>query len=187
MKEVIMRLAILTLAVLFAASPAHAWGAKKHVEKHSINILVRRLQAIETGTSDPEIEESARKCSYLLDAWRARLKNVKEKDEIQLDSTDEQGLILRAYGLAAKAEAKAAFWREVWEAPSKWLWSKIKATVYHYLPLMPIAVWVWMSRKRLKRALFQYDRGVDQLPQEDRLKFKGPDLEREHAKRKAGG
>ena len=182
-----MRIAILTLAVLFTALPAHAWGAKKYVEKHSLSILVRRLRAIETGTSEPEIEESARKCLYLLDAWQARRGNVKDKDEIQLDSTDEQGLILRAYGLAVKAEVSKGFWGELWNAPSRWLWSKIKGTVFHYLPLMPIAVWVWMSRKRLKRALFQYDSGVDKLDDKTRRAFKGPDLEREHARFKAGG
>jgi len=157
------------------------------VDRHSLNILIRRVEIIRSESDDPETEENCRKCLYHLDALYTRRGRIHKDDEIALDSKGEQRIILQAMGLAGIKEARAGFWKEKWDATKRWLWKKVKGVVLHSLPWGVIAVWLWCSRKRLRRAVFQYDRRVEQLDDEVRHSFRGKDLEREHARIKRNG
>lgn len=184
-----MRRFFIIAVMVLVAVPARGWGwgAKKKIERRCLDILTRRIETIANGAGNTEIKESARKCLYHLDALQAIHGKVNEDDKIVLDSKDEQRVIIQAMGLAAKAEARAGFWREKWNAATRWAWRKVKAALWHWIPIAPILVWAWCSRKRLMRAVFQYDREVDNLPDEVRHRFKGPDLERWHARFKRSG
>jgi len=182
-----MRSFYIVVVVILAASPARAWGAKKKVERHCLDILTRRMEAVAGEASDPWVRESARKCLYHLDALYAMRGKMRSEDRVTLDSKAEQRVILQAMGLAAKAEARAGFWKEKWDAVTRWAWRKVKSAIWHWLPLTPVAVWLWCSRKRLKRAVFQWDSCTNKLPQETRGTFKGKDMEREHKRLKRSG
>jgi len=178
-----MRAAILTVAILFAAMPAQAWLAERRIDRHALNCLIRRVEAVRDQADDKEIKESCRKALYHLDALYTRRGKVRPDDEIELDSKDEQRLILQAMGLAGIKEARTGFWKEAWTATKRWAWRKVKSAVYHSLPWGLIALYLWMSRKRLWRACQQWDRSTDGLPKETRRAlFKGRDLKRVHAR-----
>ncbi len=158
-----MRRALMVLSLVCVTVPAFAWGARKKVERHCLNILIRRLEIIVEETGDPEIEESARKCLYLLDALTAMRGTVDEEDEITLDSPSEQRIIFQVMGLAALAEARRGFWSEVWDATERKIWKWVKSRVLTSVPWLVIAVFLYYRYRLMTRVARAYDRDVDKL------------------------
>ena len=168
--------------VLIVASAG--WLAEKRADRQALDLLVRRLEYIESHTTG-DVQECARKAGYHADAMlRRRGGALPGEQAVVIDSTDEQRLIMALYGHADCADARGSFWREKWNAVWAFVWRRLTSWLWNALPWAALVILVWWKYVRRERAVRQWDACTERLPPDVRETFRGPDLEREHGRLK---
>jgi len=157
------------------------------LDRQGLDLALRRVDTLAATESDDNRATDLRKVGYILDAMLARRGGALPEERQTPYGPAEEALTLRLYGMAVPAEARQAFWGEVWDRTGGYLWQRLKAALWHSLPWGIILTVAWFKLRGKQRAIIQYSMATDRLPPEQRGQFTGPDLQREHARLKRLG